>query len=64
MFNANKKSITVNLKDPRGLALVKDLLAKDEDVVGKIDPARLDGLFDPSHHLRHLDEVFERVEAL
>ena len=43
---------------------LKDLLAKDEDVVGKIDPARLDGLFDPSHHLRHLDEVFERVEAL
>ena len=43
---------------------LKDLLAKDEDVVGKIDPARLDAMFDPSHHLRHLDEVFERVEAL
>ena len=28
MFNANKKSITVNLKSPRGLALVKDLLRK------------------------------------
>ena len=26
MFNANKKSITVNLKDPRGLELVKNLL--------------------------------------
>ena len=25
LFNANKKSITVNLKDPKGLALVKDL---------------------------------------
>jgi adenylosuccinate lyase len=43
---------------------LRDLLAKDEDVVGKIDPSRLDALFDPSHHLRHLDEVFERVEAL
>ena len=43
---------------------LKDLLAKDEDVVGKIDPSRLDAMFDPSHHLRHLDEVFERVEAL
>src|SRR3978361_984132 len=28
MFNANKKSITVNLKSPQGLALVKDLLRK------------------------------------
>jgi crotonobetainyl-CoA:carnitine CoA-transferase CaiB-like acyl-CoA transferase len=31
LFNANKKSITVNLKDPKGLALVKDL-AKQADV--------------------------------
>jgi crotonobetainyl-CoA:carnitine CoA-transferase CaiB-like acyl-CoA transferase len=31
LFNANKKSITVNLKDPKGLALVKDL-AKKADV--------------------------------
>ena len=43
---------------------LQDLLGKDEDVVGKIDPSRLDAMFDPSHHLRHLDEVFERVEAL
>jgi adenylosuccinate lyase len=43
---------------------LKDLLAKDEDVAGKIDPSALDGMFDPSHHLRHLNEVFERVEAL
>jgi len=43
---------------------LRDLLAKDDDVAGKIDPSRLDALFDPSHHLRHLDEVFERVEAL
>ena len=43
---------------------LRDLLAKDEDVQGKIDPSRLDAMFDPSHHLRHLDEVFERVEAL
>jgi crotonobetainyl-CoA:carnitine CoA-transferase CaiB-like acyl-CoA transferase len=31
LFNANKKSITVNLKDPKGLALVKEL-AKKADV--------------------------------
>jgi adenylosuccinate lyase len=43
---------------------LKDLLANDPDVQGKIDPSRLDAMFDPSHHLRHVDEVFERVEAL
>ena len=32
LFNANKKSITVNLKDPKGLQLVKDM-AKHADVV-------------------------------
>jgi crotonobetainyl-CoA:carnitine CoA-transferase CaiB-like acyl-CoA transferase len=31
MYNANKKSVTVNLKDERGLALVKDM-AKQADV--------------------------------
>ncbi len=43
---------------------LKDLLAQDPDVQGTIDPSRLDAMFDPSHHLRHLDEVFARVEAL
>ncbi len=43
---------------------LKDLLAEDEDVVGAIDPSRLDALFDPSHHLRHMDELMERVAAL
>jgi crotonobetainyl-CoA:carnitine CoA-transferase CaiB-like acyl-CoA transferase len=32
LFNANKKSITINLKDPKGLQLVKDL-AKQADVM-------------------------------
>jgi len=31
LFNANKKSVTVNLKDPKGLQIVKDL-AKQADV--------------------------------
>src|SRR5262245_61801700 len=31
-FNANKKSITVNLKSPQGLALVKDML-READVM-------------------------------
>ncbi|MDP6346465.1 MAG: CoA transferase [Alphaproteobacteria bacterium] len=32
LFNAGKKSITVNLKEPRGLALVKDM-AREADVI-------------------------------
>ena len=31
-YNSNKRSIAVNLKDPRGLQIVKDL-AKDADVM-------------------------------
>src|SRR2546430_7915230 len=31
IYNANKKSVTVNLKSPRGLALVKEM-AKEADV--------------------------------
>ena len=44
MFNANKKSITVNLKDPRGLALVKDLLAKADICVENMAPGTIDRL--------------------
>src|SRR3989442_1242796 len=29
-FNANKKSITVDLKSPRGLELVKDMIRKED----------------------------------
>src|SRR5580704_17255366 len=32
-FNANNKSITLNLKAPEGLAIVKDLLCKDDITV-------------------------------
>ena len=43
-FNANKKSITLNLKDPQGLALVKDLLRKADITVENMAPARLSAL--------------------
>src|SRR5277367_4914789 len=33
MFNANKKSLTVDLKSPQGLELVKDLLHKADACV-------------------------------
>ena len=44
MFNANKKSITVNLKDPRGLSLVKDLLRKADVCVENMAPGTIERL--------------------
>ncbi|HTB43579.1 MAG TPA: CoA transferase [Acetobacteraceae bacterium] len=44
MFNANKKSITVNLKEPRGLALVKDLLRKADVCVENMAPGTIERL--------------------
>ena len=39
-YNANKRSITVNLKDPRGLALVKDLVTKADVFDREFRPRR------------------------
>jgi crotonobetainyl-CoA:carnitine CoA-transferase CaiB-like acyl-CoA transferase len=44
MFNANKKSITVNLKEPRGLALVKDMLRKADVCVENMAPGTIERL--------------------
>ena len=44
MFNANKKSITVNLKSPRGLALVQDLLRKADVCVENMAPGTIERL--------------------
>ena len=43
---------------------LRELLGNDDHVTGKISPERLDSLFDPSHHLRHMDDLMARVEAL
>jgi formyl-CoA transferase len=43
-FNANKKSITVNLKSPRGLELVKDLLRKADVCVENMAPGTIERL--------------------
>jgi crotonobetainyl-CoA:carnitine CoA-transferase CaiB-like acyl-CoA transferase len=43
-FNANKKSITVNLKDPRGLQLVKDLALKADVMVENFAPGAIERL--------------------
>src|ERR1700741_5015693 len=44
LFNANKKSITVNLKDPKGLQLVKDLAAKADVMVENFAPGAIERL--------------------
>jgi formyl-CoA transferase len=44
IFNANKKSMTVNLKSPRGLALVKDLLRKADVCVENFAPGTIERL--------------------
>jgi crotonobetainyl-CoA:carnitine CoA-transferase CaiB-like acyl-CoA transferase len=43
-FNANKKSITLNLKTPEGLALVKDLLGKADVMVENMAPGTIERL--------------------
>ena len=44
VFNANKKSITLNLKEPQGLALVKDLLRKADITVENMAPGTIERL--------------------
>jgi adenylosuccinate lyase len=36
-------------------------LAADPEVAASVDPATLDGLFDPAYHTARVDEIFERV---
>src|SRR6202046_2271553 len=43
-FHANKKSVTVNLKDPRGLQLVKGLAAKADVLVENFAPGAIERL--------------------
>jgi len=43
-FNANKKSITVNLKHPRGLQLVKDLAKQADVMVENFAPGAIERL--------------------
>ena len=44
VFNANKKSITLNLKSPRGLDLVKDMLRKADVCVENFAPGTIERL--------------------
>ena len=44
VFNANKRSITVNLKNPKGLALVKDMLRKADVCIENFAPGAIERL--------------------
>ncbi|MGE0419801.1 MAG: CaiB/BaiF CoA transferase family protein [Acetobacteraceae bacterium] len=44
LFNANKKSLTINLKDPKGLELVKELAKKADVVVENFAPGAIERL--------------------
>src|SRR5260370_23514767 len=44
LFNANKKSVTANLKSERGLALVKDLLRQADVCVENFAPGAIERL--------------------
>ena len=54
MFTANKTSITVNLKSPRGLEIVKDLLRKTDVCVENMAPGTIE----------HLGLGYDDVKAL
>jgi len=43
-FNANKKSLTINLKSPRGLELVKELLKKADVTIENMAPGTIERL--------------------
>ena len=44
LFNANKRSVTINLKDPKGLQLVKDMAAKADVFVENFAPGEIERL--------------------
>ncbi|GAB1543964.1 hypothetical protein NUACC21_66400 [Scytonema sp. NUACC21] len=39
----------------------RDLIAKDSRVTQKLSPAEIADCFDPQHHLRHLEQVYQRL---
>src|SRR5262245_50845921 len=44
MFNANQKSLAINLKAPRGLAIVKEMLKKADVTVENMAPGTIERL--------------------
>jgi adenylosuccinate lyase len=38
-----------------------DLLKRDPEIISRLDVRRIDALFDPAYHLKHVDTIFRRV---
>jgi adenylosuccinate lyase len=47
----------------RGDGKFLDLLKNDAEIAKSLAPKEIDALFDLSHHLRHVDRIFEHVFA-
>lgn len=39
----------------------RELIAKNPQVTAQLTPAEIDACFDPSHHLQHMDEIYQRL---
>jgi len=44
-----------------GKGRFSDLLKQDPEITRLLDPEAIDGLFDLSYHLKHVDTIFARV---
>ena len=75
-YNANKRSVAVNLKDPRGVELVKDMAKQADVMIENFAPGAVERLglgpdviraINPAHHLlpgqglRHRQPVTKKV---
>jgi adenylosuccinate lyase len=45
----------------RGEGRFADLLKRDPEITSRLDARRIDALFDPAYHLKHVDTIFRRV---
>ncbi len=39
----------------------RDRIAKDPQVTSKLTPDEIEACFDPQHHLKHMDEIYQRL---
>ncbi len=39
----------------------RDRIAKDPQVTSKLSPEEVEACFDPQHHLKHMDEIYQRL---
>ena len=60
MLNTGKKSVSLNLKDPRGREILFRMLA-DADVTSVLTAAEIERAFDLVEQLKHVDHIFDRV---